>query len=73
MQHDTLCRTPGTESDVDWNEMADRVLSGDRLTTDEACVILDSPDSEVLDLLAATYRVRRNYFGRSVQLYYLMK
>ncbi|MBC19570.1 MAG: biotin synthase BioB [Planctomycetaceae bacterium] len=72
MQHDTLCRTPGTESDVDWNEMADRVLSGDRLTTDEACVILDSPDSEVLDLLAATYRVRRNYFGRSVQLYYLM-
>ena len=31
-----------------------------------------APDDEVLDLLAAAYRVRRHYFGNTVQLYFLM-
>ena len=34
--------------------------------------MLAAPDEELLDLLAAAYRVRRRYFGRTVQLYFLM-
>ena len=55
-----------------WNELADRVLDGHRLTADEALEVLAAPDAELLDLLAATYRVRSRYFGNRVQLYFLM-
>lgn len=52
--------------------MASRVLDGDRISDAEALRILQSNDDELLDLLAATYRVRHRYFGKSVQLYLLM-
>jgi len=59
-------------SPVDWRELADRVLTGERLSADEALAVLRCPDEELLDLLAAVYRVRRRWFGRQVQLYFLM-
>ena len=34
--------------------------------------MLECPDEELLDLLAAAYRVRRRWFGNQVQLYFLM-
>jgi biotin synthase len=55
-----------------WDALAERVLDGHRLTEDEALAVLAAPEDEVLDLLAAAFRVRRHYFGRSVQLYFLM-
>lgn len=55
-----------------WAVLAEGVLAGHRLLTDEALAILAAPDEEVLDLLAAAYRVRRRYFGATVQLYFLM-
>jgi biotin synthase len=55
-----------------WNELADLVLEGCQLTEQDAVAILTAPDEELLDLLAAAYRVRRRYFGRTVQLYFLM-
>lgn len=55
-----------------WNDLADRVLAGHELTFDEALAVLASPDEQLLDLLAAAYRVRRRYFGNRVQLYFLM-
>jgi biotin synthase len=55
-----------------WHDLATRVLDGHRLTEAEAISILAAPDDEVLDLLAAAFRVRRARFGRSVQLYFLM-
>lgn len=55
-----------------WQAMASRVLDGEKLTSDEAKEILAAPDSEVLDLLQAAYRVRSKYFGKQVQLYFLM-
>jgi biotin synthase len=59
--------------DVDcWHELADRVLEGHKLTHDEALAILTAPDEDVVDLLAAAFRIRRRYFGRTVQLYFLM-
>jgi len=55
-----------------WNDLADQVLGGYQLTADEALAVLAAPDEELLELLAAAYRVRRRYFGRTVQLYFLM-
>jgi biotin synthase len=48
------------------------VLGGRPLTEAEGLAILASPEEELLDLLAAAYRVRYRYFGRRVQLYFLM-
>ena len=59
--------TPGR-----WNALADRVLAGGSIDRDDARAILESPDVELLDLLAATYRVRHRHFGTTVQLFFLM-
>lgn len=56
---------------TNWHDLADRVLEGHELTTDEGLSILRSGDDELLDLLAATYRVRRRHFGKKVHLYFL--
>jgi len=55
-----------------WQQVADRVLAGDQLSRAEGIEILQSPDEQLLDLLAATYRVRHRHFGNRVQLYFLM-
>lgn len=55
-----------------WHRLAEQVLCGHVLNQDEALSILDSPDDELLDLLAASFRIRRRFFGRTVQLYFLM-
>lgn len=54
-----------------WNDLAEKSLAGEELTVDEALSILDAPDDELLDLLAATFRVRRKHFGHKVHLYFL--
>jgi biotin synthase len=56
----------------DWNALATRVLEGHVLTLDEALAVVRSDDDQLLDLLAAAYRVRRRHFGNRVQLYFLM-
>ena len=55
-----------------WNDLATQVLDGYQLTAEDAAAILAAPDDELMDLLAAAFRVRRRYFGRTVQLYFLM-
>jgi biotin synthase len=55
----------------DWSRIADKSLAGDALTGDECLAVLQAPDDELLDLLAATFRVRRKHFGHKVHLYYL--
>ncbi|MCA9041597.1 MAG: biotin synthase BioB [Planctomycetaceae bacterium] len=54
-----------------WHEMASRVLNGELLSREEGLSILQAPDSELLNLLAASYEIRQRYFGNQVQLYYL--
>lgn len=56
---------------TDWNELAGRILTGHELTREEGLAILTSSDDELLDLLAATFRVRRRHFGKAVHLYFL--
>ena len=55
-----------------WHELADRVLQGHQLTAEEGLSILRSPDEQLLDLLAATYRVRRQWWGNQVRLNFLI-
>jgi biotin synthase len=55
-----------------WHALADRVLAGGEIDRDDALAILESPDEELLDLLAAAYRVRHRAFGNTVQLFFLM-
>jgi biotin synthase len=55
-----------------WHQLASCVLDGDALTVPQAAQVLDCPDEELLDLLAAAFRVRRRWFGNQVQLYFLM-
>ena len=55
-----------------WQQLADDVLAGETISREQALAVLDCPDDELLDLMAATYRVRRRWFGNQVQLYFLM-
>ena len=55
-----------------WQELAEAVLEGHHLTAGEGLEILEAPDAELLELLAAAYRIRRTHFGNRVQLYFLM-
>ena len=55
-----------------WQQLATRVLGGHRLIKEQALEVLACPDEELLDLLSAAYRVRRQRFGNSVQLNFLM-
>jgi biotin synthase len=48
------------------------VLAGEALSVGDALDVLECPDQELLELLAATYLVRRRWFGKQVQLYFLM-
>ena len=61
-----------TSSCPSWPLLANRVLQGHGLTTQEGLAVLQSSDDELLDLLAAVFRVRRHYFGKTVQLYFLI-
>ena len=61
---------PSTTS-ARWHDLASSVLDGERLSRDDALAILRAPDVELLDLLAAAFRVRRRHFSLTVQLYYL--
>jgi biotin synthase len=55
-----------------WQQLADSVLEGKTLNREQAHAVLECPDDELLDLLSAVYRVRRQWFGNQVQLYFLM-
>jgi biotin synthase len=55
-----------------WQELADRAIGGRLLDADEGLVVLRAADEELLDLLAAAYRVRHRYFGNRVHLNFLI-
>ncbi|MHC4403959.1 MAG: biotin synthase BioB [Planctomycetota bacterium] len=64
--------SPSTDHPGRWHELADRALEGRRLTAEEGLAVLRSPDVELLDLLAAAYRVRHRRFGNRVALNFLV-
>lgn len=61
-----------TATSSDWYALAQQVLSGTPLNQQQAMQILTCPDDELLDLMSAAFRIRQQYFGKTVQLYFLM-
>ena len=52
--------------------VADKALQRKPPTRDEALAVLASGDDELMDVVAAAFRVRRQFFGRRVKLNYLV-
>ncbi|OUT60759.1 Biotin synthase [Stieleria bergensis] len=57
---------------IDFDAWADHVLEGGQLTREQALQILETDDDQLLHLIAAAGRLRTKYFGKTVQLYFLM-
>lgn len=60
-----------TTSEADWNALATRVLDGTPITREHARAMLEIPDEQVLELLSAAYRIRREHCGTQVHLHVL--
>ncbi len=52
--------------------LADKALARELPTREEALAVLASTDDELMDVVAAAFRVRRHFFGRRVKLNYLV-
>ena len=61
-----------SEAPAGWHQLAERVLGGQRLAVEEGLAILRSPDEELLEIMAAAYRVRQRWFGNRVHLNFLI-
>ena len=60
------------EAPTRWRQLAHKVLGGHRLAIEEGLAVLRSPDEELLEVLAAAYRVRHRWFGNRVHLNFLI-
>jgi biotin synthase len=57
---------------MDWKALANRILDGgEPITRAEALAVLESSDDELLDVLQASYLIRKNFFGKKVSLHVL--
>ncbi len=54
------------------DSLADKAVACELPTRDEALAVLASGDDELMDVVAAAFRVRRQFFGRRVKLNYLV-
>jgi len=57
---------------TDWHSLADIALAGGVLSRQDALAVLQAPDDQLLDQLAAAYRVRRASWGNRVRLHFLL-
>jgi biotin synthase len=57
-----------TQMVADWSRLADKALQGELLNMEEALAVLRASDDEVLPLLHAAFRVRKQYYGKKVKL-----
>jgi biotin synthase len=73
MRNASACETAARGVPGDgWHGLAGRLLEGRALSSAEGLAVLRSPDEELLDLLAAAYRVRYRWFGNRVHLNFLV-
>ena len=61
-----------TNADSCWQSLASAVLAGQFTTREQALAILTTTDDELLDVIAGAFKIRHQYFGKTVQLYFLM-
>ena len=64
--------TGDSRIEVNFAGLAQRVLDGHGLTEAEGLAIVATPDEELLELMAAAYRIRRHFFGNRVHLHFLI-
>ena len=57
---------------MNYHELAQRALEDASPGREEALSVINSPDDEILQLLDAAFSVRRAYFGKKVQIHYLI-
>ena len=55
-----------------YDQIADRILAGGTATPDDALAILQAPDSDLMSVVAAAGRLRREHFGNTVKVNYLV-
>ena len=55
-----------------FDQLADRILSGGAATTEDAVAVLRTPDAELMSVVAAAGRLRREHFGNTVKVNYLV-
>jgi biotin synthase len=55
-----------------WTALAEQALAGEPIARDDALAVLRAPDDQLLDQLAAAYRVRRHHWGNRVRLHFLL-
>ncbi|OEH91903.1 biotin synthase BioB [Bacillus solimangrovi] len=55
-----------------WNVLANKSLTGEKITNEEALSVLNCPDEELLSLLNAAYQVRKHHYGNKVKLNMIM-
>ena len=56
---------------MSWNDLATKSLNEGSISREEALSVLHSPDSELLEVLAAAYRVRSHFHGNKVRVHVL--
>ncbi|MER7559105.1 biotin synthase BioB [Nocardioides sp. NPDC126508] len=55
-----------------FDQLADRILSGGAATAEDAVAVLRTPDLELMSVVAAAGRLRREHFGNTVKVNYLV-
>ena len=55
-----------------FDQLADRILSGGAATAEDAVAVLRTPDTELMGVVAAAGRLRREHFGNTVKVNYLV-
>lgn len=55
-----------------WNALAEKVLSGEEISNEEALGILNCPDEDLLLLLHGAYQIRKHFYGNLVKLNMIM-
>ncbi len=55
-----------------WKELTNKALKNEPILPEEALGILQSPDSEIMSVVAAAGEVRQKYFGKRMKLNYLV-
>ncbi|MFJ2757328.1 biotin synthase BioB [Nocardioides sp. NPDC087217] len=55
-----------------FDQLADRILSGGAATAEDAVAVLRTPDAELMSVVAAAGRLRREHFGNTVKVNYLV-
>lgn len=63
--------TQTSDAVVNWMELAEKCLNGEAPTWEESRQVLRAPDAEIMQVLAAAFKVRHHFHGWNVNLHVL--